>query len=144
MLTLVESDVADTSGPQICVRPAINMPSHAALVDVVDVSPGPRVRRRRDIERVESHEDAGLLPERGAFEADILLLLRLRVIPRTDVHGIGCAAEDVFLVFGVGDPTSDGPVKRGIGPTFDGNGEAFGVNTGNEGPDADARSPQVD
>lgn len=116
------------------------MPCHAPLRNVVSIASDPKVILLGDIDRVQSAEDAGPPPERDALETDIFVLAFLRLVPRTDVHGVGSAAVNVFLVLGVGDPAGDTRVKLGVGPGIDVNGESLCVDLVDVGPDPRAGS----
>lgn len=54
-------------------------------------------------------------------------VLELRPVPRTDVHRVRGAAEDILAVLGIGNLSSGSPVEDGTTPSVDVDGEASGV-----------------
>lgn len=85
-----------------------------------------------NVELIYSHEDLGHLPE---VERNLNLgtVLELRLFPRTDVHRVRGAAEDILAVLGVGDPSGGGRVEDGIKPSVNMDGEACGIDIGDVG-----------
>lgn len=120
------------------------MPTHADLQNVTDVYLDPRVRRHADIDRIERNEHAWLLPERGVVEDDIFTILSCRLVPPAEIQSASYAAEDVFLIFGIGGPSSGGSADRGVAPGVDVDGETVGVDVGCVALDAGARSSHID
>lgn len=106
------------------------MPGKTSTINLVDPTLDPQVLIGGNVDKVESRKDVRLLEERGASEKDSLVVFRLRVLPRANVHGVGRAAEDIILVLGICDPPGGGGVESGVRPGVDVDGEAFRVDVG--------------
>lgn len=116
---LVDSDDGGTGRVENGISPGINIPGQSTLSDIINVGLETEIGPAINVELVQSHENVWLLPEVSVFKADTLVLLELRLVPRSNILRIDRGAKDVLAIFGIGDPTCLRGIKYRVTPRLD-------------------------